>query len=74
VAIEAWRWHDNEVRRHSSHGYLTPVAFAAKLKPQFPIPQRAGTLRDIGSFAPRPVAAPSLKGQHEIQETPDLSS
>jgi hypothetical protein len=64
----------NEVRPHSSLDYLTPAAFAAKLKEQLPLPQRAGTLRDIGGFAPRPVAAPSLKGQDNSQETPVLSS
>jgi hypothetical protein len=31
VVIEAWRRHYNEVRPHSSLGYLTPAAFAAKL-------------------------------------------
>jgi putative transposase len=30
VGIEAWRRHDNEVRPHSSLGYLTPAAFNAK--------------------------------------------
>lgn len=29
--IEASRWHYNEVRPHSSLGYLTPAAFAAKI-------------------------------------------
>ncbi|MGH6952056.1 MAG: IS3 family transposase [Vitreimonas sp.] len=31
IVIEAWRRHYNEVRPHSSLGYLTPAAFAAKL-------------------------------------------
>ena len=30
VSIEAWRRHFNEVRPHSSLGYLTPAAFKAK--------------------------------------------
>jgi putative transposase len=30
VSIEAWRRHDNDVRPHSSLGYLTPAAFKAK--------------------------------------------
>ena len=30
VSIEAWRRHYNEVRPHSSLGYLTPAAFKAK--------------------------------------------
>jgi putative transposase len=70
VVIESWRRHYNEVRPHSSLGYLTPAAFATKLNTQLPLPQRAGTLRDMGGFAPRPVAAPSLKGQSKSQETP----
>ena len=31
IVIEAWRRHYNHVRPHSSLGYLTPAAFAAKL-------------------------------------------
>jgi putative transposase len=30
VCIEAWRRHYNEVRPHSSLGYLTPAVFKAK--------------------------------------------
>src|SRR5437867_1764742 len=30
VSIEAWRRHYNDVRPHSSLGYLTPAAFKAK--------------------------------------------
>jgi putative transposase len=37
VVIEAWRRHYNEVRPHSSLGYLTPAAFAAKYQPQCPV-------------------------------------
>ena len=33
VTIEAWRRHYNEVRPHSSLGYLTPAAFAAEVPP-----------------------------------------
>jgi putative transposase len=74
IVIEAWRRHYNQVRPHSSLGYLTPAAFAAKLNEQLPLPQRAGTLRSIGGFAPRPVAALSLKGHEKEQETPALST
>jgi putative transposase len=35
--IEAWRRHYNEVRPHSSLGYLTPAAFAAALNEQLPL-------------------------------------
>ena len=74
IVIESWRRHYNEVRPHSSLGYLTPTAFAEKLEQQRLVPQRAGALRDMEGFAPRPVAAPSLKGQSKSKETPALSS
>ena len=32
VGIEQWRQHYNEVRPHSSLGYLTPAAFKAQLR------------------------------------------
>lgn len=32
AVIETWRQHYNEVRPHSSLGYLTPAAFAAKIR------------------------------------------
>jgi putative transposase len=32
VVIESWRKHYNDVRPHSSLGYLTPAAFAAKIR------------------------------------------
>ena len=73
--VEAWRRHYNEVRPHSSLDYLTPAAFAAKLKNDA-VPASA-TGRDAalnGGFAPRPVATPSLKGQSSEQETPVPSS
>ena len=31
IVIEAWRKHYNQVRPHSSLGYLTPAEFVAKL-------------------------------------------
>jgi putative transposase len=73
VVIESWRRHYNEIRPHSSLGYLTPAAFAANLNQQRPLPQRAGALRDMEGFAPRPVATSSLKGQSKRQETPVIS-
>ncbi len=75
VVIEAWRRHYNEIRPHSSLG-LTPAAFAAKLK-ENDAASASATGRDaarLGDSAPRPVAAPSLKGQSKKQETPVLSS
>ena len=74
VVIEAWRRHFNEVRPHSSLGYLTPAEFAAKLQRTNAAPASA-TGRDaarLGGFAPRPVAAPSELGQSKDQETPVL--
>jgi putative transposase len=76
VVIEAWRRHYNEVRPHSSLGYLTPAEFAAKFEQTNAAPASA-TGRDAarqGGFAPRPVATPSSKGQSKEQETPVLSS
>ena len=63
VLIEKWRRHYNEVRPHSSLGYLTPNEFVAQ--GARPAPRHA-TGRDAavrGASAPRPVAQPSLRGQ-----------
>ena len=63
VIIEAWRRHYNEVRPHSSLGYLTPNEFVAQ--GATPAPRHA-TGRDAavyGASAPRPVSQPSLRGQ-----------
>jgi len=72
VVIEAWRRHYNQVRPHSSLGYLTPVAFAAKLNQQLPL-ARAGTLRNMRGFAPPARCNTVLEG-HPLMEMPDLSS
>jgi putative transposase len=63
VLIEAWRRHFNEVRPHSSLGYLTPNEFVAR--GARPAPRQA-TGRDAAvcrASAPRPVAQPSHQGQ-----------
>ena len=63
VLIEEWRRHFNEVRPHSSLGYLTPNEFVAR--GTRPAPRHA-TGRDAtvyGASAPRPVAQPSPRGQ-----------
>jgi putative transposase len=63
VIIETWRQHFNEVRPHSSLGYLTPNEFVAR--GARPAPRQA-TGRDAavyGASAPRPVAQPSRQGQ-----------
>jgi putative transposase len=63
VVIETWWRHYNDVRPHSSLGYLTPAAFAAPTARPAP---RDATGRDAalsGAFAPRPVASPPQQGQ-----------
>lgn len=45
----------NTARPHSAIGYMTPVAYAATLKPQ-----RASALRDLESSASMPVAPVAL--------------
>jgi putative transposase len=67
VVIEQWRRHFNEVRPHSSLGYLTPSEFVAKLGEQ-DAAHLSATGRSAavcGASAPRPVASPSHKGQTE---------
>jgi putative transposase len=67
AVIEAWRQHYNEVRPHSSLGYLTPAAFAAKIGEQDAAPAQATgrTAAVYGAFALHPVAQPSRKGHQE---------
>ena len=65
VVIEQWRRHYNEVRPHSSLGYLTPAAFAAQAARTAP---RDATGRDAaicGASASRPVASPPHLGQQQ---------
>ena len=65
VVIERWRRHYNDVRPHSSLGYLTPAEFAADAaRPA----SRQATGRDAavpGASAPRPVASPPRQGQQK---------
>jgi putative transposase len=65
VVIESWRRHYNEVRPHSSLGYLTPAEFAERLKSQDAAPARATgrSAAVCGASAPRPVAQSSREGQ-----------
>ncbi|MGE3702428.1 MAG: integrase core domain-containing protein, partial [Hyphomicrobiaceae bacterium] len=65
VVIETWRRHFNDVRPHSSLGYQTPAAFAAKLKEQdaASAPATGRIAAVCGASALRPVASPSRKGQ-----------
>lgn len=64
VMIERWRRHYNEVRPHSSLGYLTPAAFAATFKTQDAASgQATGRSAAVcGASALRPVAQPLRKG------------
>ena len=74
--LETWRKHYNEVRPHSSLGYLTPAEFVAKLKENDAAPVSA-TGRDAavcGASAPRPVASSSRKGHSKAQQRPAISS
>ena len=76
IVIEAWRKRYNQVRPHSSLGYLTPVEFVAKLNDKDAAPVSA-TGRDAavcGTSAPWPVASPSRKGHSKAQERPAISS
>jgi putative transposase len=62
AALAAWRLDYNTVRPHSSIGNRSPADYA---KLSVPASQRDGTLRSIGGFAPRPVAASSLQGLND---------
>jgi hypothetical protein len=57
VVIESWHRHYNEVRPHSSLGYLTPATFAAKIKAHdaAPAERRGRALR----YMEPPRSAPS---------------
>jgi putative transposase len=56
IVIESWRRHYNEVRPHSSLGYLTPAAFAAKLKDAAPRDATGRSAAQNRGSALRPVA------------------
>ena len=55
AVIAGWVQDFNTERPHSAIGYVTPVAYAAGLKPK-----RAPALRQSESFAPTPVATVAL--------------
>ena len=76
VVIETWRRHYNDVRPHSSLGYLTPAAFAAQLRrPDATVCQATGqTAAVCGAYALRPVAPPSRKGQTKAETGAVVSS
>ncbi len=78
AVIETWRGHFNEVRPHSSLGYLTPAAFAtpeaAKKRDSRSSPATGRTAAVDGAFALRPVAQPSRKGHSSEEPRVDFSS
>jgi putative transposase len=76
VVIETWRRHFNEVRPHSSLGYLTPAAFAARLSEQdaAACPATGRTAAVCGAYPLRPVAQPSRKGQEQAENGVVVSS
>jgi putative transposase len=61
-ALAAWRLDYNTVRPHSAIGNLPPATYATLGDPA---KQRDGSLRLMGSYAPRPVAPPSLTGSND---------
>ena len=67
VLIEEWRRHFNEVRPHSSLGYLTPNEFVARGARPAPCHATGRGAAVCGASAPRPVAQPSPRGQ--MQQT-----
>jgi putative transposase len=71
--IETWRQHYNEVRPHSSLGYLTPNAFAARQANAAPRHATGRSAAVPGASAPRPVAPPPRK-RHMQQVMGALSS
>jgi putative transposase len=77
VIIEQWRRHYNEVRPHSSLGYLTPTEFIARLKQQDAASAKATgrSAAVCGAFALRPVASsPSRTGHTSIEPRAAVSS
>lgn len=84
VVIETWRRHFNEVRPHSSLGYMTPAAFVARLKGQdaATAPATGRTAAVCGAVMPkawtgttlRPVAQPPRKGQSKAATRVAISS
>ena len=74
VIIETWRQHYNEVRPHSSLGYLTPNEFAAQLTNAAPRKQRAGTLRYMGLRAPARCTTRPARGKCSKQWAPSQAN
>ena len=62
AVLAVWRLDYNTIWPHSSLGNLPPADYA---KLSAPASQRDGSLRAIGGYAPRPVAAPSRAGSND---------
>jgi putative transposase len=62
VVLAEWQLDYNTIRPHSSLGNLPPAHYAQL---SAPASQRDGSLRAIGGYAPRPVAAPSRTGSND---------
>ena len=69
VIIETWRRHFNEVRPHSSLGYMTPTEFVASITTNAgPVTATERTAAVCGASALRSVAQPLRKGQTQKAE------
>ena len=70
VVIETWRRHYNEVRPHSSLGYLTPAEFVGEdraSKTQRRGRQRAGSLRYVGPPRSDPLHHRPARGKRRMR-------
>jgi putative transposase len=74
VVIETWRTHYNQVRPHSSLGYLTPSEFVAQGARPAIRPATGRTAAVCGAYAPQPVAQPSQPGHIEAETGVVISS
>ena len=74
MTIEAWRRHYNEVRPHSSLGYLTPAAFAATNSTEHPAATTGRTAAVCGASAARPVVQTPRTGLNEADTGAVFSS
>jgi putative transposase len=72
VIIESWRQHYNEVRPHSSLGYLTPNEFVARQPNAAPRVATGRVAAASGPSRPGPLHNPSCEGQ--MQQARDAVS
>jgi putative transposase len=73
VIIETWRQHYNDVRPHSSHGYLTPNEFVARLTNAAPGHATGQGAAVCGPPRPGPLLNP-LRKEHMQEERAAVSS